>query len=234
MRRTFSVLAPAALAAGALLVPATADAATVTQVIGSAGCLGGPGRATVVSAPAADGSSTVAFTMSGVPDGAWTGGVGVGTSSDPSGGVTATPQTVTGGTFSTSTTSTAPWNGNFAIGAYATSPGAGELCEAVAGQQGTVSMAGTLGVVLAVHDARKFAADVTLSQVAKGHRFKVALVIKAGGTQRRTEVVTAKRSNQDVIFKGLKQPKPFTNASVVVTDLKTHHKESVSLTRVLG
>lgn len=233
MRRLVSVLAPAALASAALLVPTAADAATVTQVVGSAGCLGGPGRATVVSAPAADGSSTAAFSLTGVPDGTWSGGVGIGTGADPSGGVTDAPQVVTGGTFSTSTTSTSPWNGSFALGAFV-GPGANEICEAVAGQRGSVAMAGTLNVTLGVHDARKLGAQVALTGVTKGHRFKVALVIKAGGTQRRTEVVTAKHANAGVQFKGLKQPKPYTNATVVVTDLTTHHKESVSLTRVLG
>lgn len=233
MRRIVSVLAPAAVAAGVLLAPAAADASTVTQLIGSANCLGGPGRATVVSAPAADGSSTVAFSVAGAPDGAWTGGAGVGTAADPSGGVTPKPQTVTGGSFSTTATSTAPWNGSIGVGAIA-GPGAQEVCEALAGQAGAVSMAGTLNVVLAVHDVRNLAADVELTQVAKGHRFKVVLAIKAGRTQRRTEIVTAKRSSASVLFKGLKRAKPFTNASVVVTDLTTHHKESVSLTRVFG
>lgn len=231
MRRLAPLLAIAGLGA-ALAVPASADAATVAQVVGSSRCIGGPGTATAVSAPAADGTSTVGFTLSGVPDGSWTGGVGIGSASNPSAGITPAAQAVTGGRFSSSATSPLAWNAGMGIGAYAL--GNRELCEALAAQQGTVSIAGTLNVVLAVHDARKFAADVILSRVAKGHRIKVAFVVKAGRTQRRTVVVTVKRSSQSVPIKGLKQFKPFTSASVVITDLNTRRKEQVSLRRVLG
>lgn len=230
--RRLVLIAAVATVGGALVAPTAAHASTVTQVVTTATCFGGPGTATAVSAPAADGTTTGSLTLSGVPDGTWNGGTGVAGGADATAGITSAPQTVTGGTFSASTTSPTPWGSGLVIGAYASTT-TGELCEAAAGSMGATALAGTVNAVLAVHAVHNLAAAVTLPGFGKGRRLKLALVVKAGTTQRRTLTVVTKKANQTVLIKGFKQVKPLTTVSLVITDLKSHRKEHITLRRVL-